>query len=345
MTRIGLAGCGRIARLKHLAILRRLPGAELVAIAEPDPQAAAAAAEAAPDARLHPDLGAMLSAETLDAVVICLPTPLHAAAAVAAFEAGLAVYLEKPIATSLEEGRAILEAWRASGRPGMTGFSFRFAREFKALRDALAAGGAGPVLGVRTTFTTGLRELPAWKRTRAGGGGVLLDLASHHVDLLRTLLASPVAEVSATISSVHHEDDRAAVQMVTASGMPVQSFFAMSGPEENRIELLCEGGTLVMDRMRAPDVHLRPPPGAAGARLRRALDPRLLRYGPDYDQPFRDGLATFVEAAAPGGPSLSDVAPDLDDGFESLRVVVAAERAARSGRTQRVEADEDPSPA
>ena len=94
--RIGVIGCGQIARAIHLPVLARIPDARLAALAEPVEPNRVAAAAMAPGARVFSDYRELLDAGGLDAAVICVPPHLHAPCAIAAFDAGLHVYLEKP---------------------------------------------------------------------------------------------------------------------------------------------------------------------------------------------------------------------------------------------------------
>jgi len=92
--RVGLIGCGTIARLAHLGALQQIPDAELIAIAEMDPKRREEAASAAAGVKTVPDYNDLLDLDTVEAVVICLPTSLHAEAAIAAIRKGKHVYLE-----------------------------------------------------------------------------------------------------------------------------------------------------------------------------------------------------------------------------------------------------------
>lgn len=335
--RVGLLGCGRIARIFHLPILAGIPEVELVAVADPDASARRLAAGRAPGAEVVEDWREVVARPDLDAVVVCLPSGLHAEAAEAAFAAGLHVYLEKPIATTLEDGRRIVRAWRASGRVGMTGFDQRFEPSIQALRRAAREGRAGEVTGLRLAMGSGRRDLPAWKRSRATGGGVLLDLGSHLVDLARFVLDEEVAAVTAAVSTTLAEDDTATIALTMESGRLAQAWVTLAGITENRVEVVGQRGLLVADRY-AGTLDLLPlePAWSRPARARRGLArlgrearallevARPLALGGTY----RGALEAFVDATRGGGSA----APDIEDGFRSLAVVVAAEESARSGR-------------
>ena len=91
--RIGVIGCGQIARAIHLPVLARIRDARVVALAEPVEASRAAAAALAPEAAAFADYRELLQTRGLDAAVICVPPHLHAPCAIAAFDAGLHVYL------------------------------------------------------------------------------------------------------------------------------------------------------------------------------------------------------------------------------------------------------------
>ncbi|HEV7992542.1 MAG TPA: Gfo/Idh/MocA family oxidoreductase [Gemmatimonadaceae bacterium] len=330
--RIGLLGCGQIARAVHLPVLRVLPNVRLAAIADANDAALAAAAELVPHAARFADFHALIGSGDLDAVVICLPPHLHAPSAIAAFEAGLHVYLEKPLAPSAADGARVLDAWRRAGTIGMIGFNFRFHPQAERIRQRVRAGEIGTVLGIRSVFSILPHQIPEWKRTRALGGGVLLDLASHHVDLVHHLLGDPVVRAYASVRSLQAECDHAALQLELASGASMQAFVSLGTVDEHRLELLGTSGKLVMDRTELT----RPEHVAAtlrGARVRRvrraleALEPARLLRSPGAEPSFATALGVFAAAAA-GGPFAG---PDLIDGARCLAVVEAAERAASTG--------------
>ena len=341
MIRIGLLGCGRISRIHHLPILMREAGVELATLAESDPSALSQARASARRAREFADWRAVLDDDSIAAVVICLPTGLHAEAARAAFEAGKDVYLEKPLATTLADAREAVAAWRASGRIGMLGFNHRYHPLVLGARAAVRAGRIGRPIAASMSSLSPPRELPPWKRRREEGGGALLDLGSHQADLARFLFGEEVREVSATLRSVRTEDDDASITMTLASGLRVDARASFVTVRENRFEVLGDAGRIVVDRV-AGRMRIDPlePPAGRPTRLRGAARgiaaaPRAVRsiLAPVGDPSYRGALSAFVRATR----ERSHPSPDLDDGERSLEVVLAAETAAREGRTTPVE--------
>lgn len=332
MIRIAVAGCGNGAQRHHLPLLARMPDVEIVAVADPDPSRRAAALRHAPHAVAHADHRDALA--DVDALVLCLPSALHAEAAIAALERRRHVYVEKPLATALGDADRVVAAWRRAGVVGMMGFNYRFNRLYRSAKRLLDARAIGELVAARSVFSIADRDLPTWKRTRREGGGALLDLGSHHVDLVRHLFGEPVVEVSAEARSRRSEDDTVTVSLRMATGLVVQSLFAFGSADTERFEIVGSDGTLTVDRRRHQDAVIERP-GDRRSRLgsiARALAsaPYVLekRRVPGHEPSHRIAFERFV--AAIRGEVVTS--PDLDDGRSCLAIVDAAERSARSGR-------------
>jgi predicted dehydrogenase len=336
--KIGVIGCGGIAQSVHLPLLSRLPQVQIVALAEADPERRAAAGQWARGASLFAGYPELLRESEAEAVLICLPNALHAEAAIASFENGRHVYLEKPVATALADARSVLSAWKSAGVTGMIGFNYRFNPLYVEARRQIASGRLGKLVGARSVFATSASNLPAWKRSRAGGGGVLLDLASHHLDLIRFFFDQEICAVSADLRSLRSEGDSAALQLRLSDGLLVQSLFSFRAIEEDRFEVYGEKGKLTVDRYASLDVEISDPI-RRGARLKGWVKsaqsishvPYMLQKlrAPGGEPSYRAALAHFVAAARSG----CSPQPDLLDGCRSLAVIAAAEESAALERT------------
>lgn len=334
--KVGLIGCGRIAQSVHLNILTRLPDVELIALAESDPQRQEEARCRSP-VPVFANYQELLAMDKLEAVVICLPSWLHAEAAIAALHCGKHLYLEKPLATSLSEANRVIAAWRQSGAKAMIGFNYRFNPLQLEGRALLQGGQIGKVVEVRSVFASRWHGHPDWMRKRETGGGVLLELASHHFDLLPYLLGSHVREVHAMIASVVAEDDHAAISIRLEDDTIVQSSFFFGPVREDRFEVYGRNGKLVIDRLRSLRVEVAEDPDVT-PRFHRLLHTlggimRSRLLGDDLLAPTREpsyarALTHFVDCVRHHrAPS-----PDLWDGRRSLAVIEAAEESARTGR-------------
>lgn len=341
--RVGVLGCGGIARAAHLPSLAGIPGARVVAVADPDAAHLAAARRFAPSAQAVGNFGAVLEMPDVDAVIIALPPALHTEAATSAIAHGKHVYLEKPSATSLADARRLLAAWEGSGLTAMIGFNYRRNPIVEQARRALGAGAVGMPIAARTVFATPARPTPSWKARRDGGGGVLLDLAVHHIDLIRFVLGAEVSAVSAELRSLESEDDTALVQLCLTNGCTVQSFFSLASVEEDRIDVFGTAGKLAIDRYGSlrPEVTATKAGGALGRSVRRlAAEWSALPYAlrkrraPMHDPSFPAAIEAFVGAVR----DRRCVEPNPHDAVRALAVVEAAEASARSRRTVTLDA-------
>jgi len=199
---IGILGAGAIARVHAQGIADA--GGHLVGFCDLD---AAKAREAAGawDAQAWSDPLAMFSCDEVQAVVIAVPNAAHAPMAIAAMEAGRDVLLEKPMAMTVTECGDIVEARQRTGRRLQLGFVCRFAATVLAARRHIDAGRLGRVYQARAVMLRrrGIPGLGRWftDRTRSGGG-VMIDLGPHLVDLVLDLCGRPVvSRVSASTSS------------------------------------------------------------------------------------------------------------------------------------------------
>ena len=275
-------------------------------------------------------------------MIIALPTALHASAAIDAMAAGKHVYLEKPIAATLADGERLVECWRASARIGVVGFNYRFHPLYVRLRELLRGGAIGSIVAMRTVFTAATEALPDWKARRESGGGALLDLGIHHIDLARHLLGREVRSVAAQIHSAASDSDRVTLDLELDDGVVVQTFFAFGAVEEDRIEVYGDAGKLTIDRHHSLTVERRPVRvgssrghrlgfGARGPRLREILSSPVLSLrlrAPTAEPSFRASLDHFIGAVQ----GRNDATPDLLDGLRALEVADAATDAAAEGR-------------
>ena len=333
--RIGILGCGRIVLSTHLPALRRRPDVQIAALAEPNDVLRQAALAQVTSAQASTDWREALENREIDAVLIALPTNLHAEAAIAALDAGKHIYLEKPIAATLADGRRVIDAWKSSGRIGATGFNYRFHPLVSTLRQQIQSQRIGPVIAVRGSFATTDRDLPAWKLSRETGGGALLDLASHHIDLLRYTLAAEVETVSSRILSIESEADTATLDLRLSGDIAAQLLVSLRSVDENRIEIFGRKGKLGLDFYRSVDLEysgLRQG-GAVGQLVKQSTS--IVRHaaerlsGNNMHRSYQGALEAFVSAVVSGKQPQND----LHAGHASLTVIDAAERSARNGTT------------
>lgn len=208
MTRLrtALIGCGKVGAT-HAAALRDLPESELVAVCDASPDRAGMFA-ASCGGRPFTDVARMLDEADVQAVTIATPHPLHAPAAIRAAEAGVHVLVEKPMAASLDDCDAMLDAARRSGTTLGVISQRRWYEPVRRMKDAIDAGKIGkPALGVFQMYSW--RDLAYYRsdpwrgRWDTEGGGVLVNQSPHQLDLLRWFMGD-VAEVSGEFANLNH---------------------------------------------------------------------------------------------------------------------------------------------
>jgi myo-inositol 2-dehydrogenase/D-chiro-inositol 1-dehydrogenase len=340
--RIGVAGCGAVARAVHLPLLQRRPDVQLSAVADSDPGALAEVVRRFHGVQPYRSLDDMLAGVPLDAVVVALPTDLHAGAARAVFAAGLHLFLEKPLAATLDDCASVVHAWRGSRRVGIVGFNCRANPLHIRLRELLRAGRAGATVYLRTVFATAARPVPQWKRQRATGGGALLDLGAHHLDLIRFLTGREITAVRATVSSRATEQDTALLELQLEGGASAHGFFSLAAAELDHVEVHGDAARLAVSRFTSLDVHIVDNPGLGpgllGRMARQAAAVRHLgralraRRSPLREPGYAILLDRFVQAARTG-VTLADT-PDIADGFACFAAIAAAELSVVTGRLE-----------
>ena len=184
--RVGVVGCGGIAQV-HGGGLRELPGVELAACADIRPERAQAFAETFGGVPYH-SLEEMLEKERLDCLHLCTPHYLHTPMAKLAAERGIHVFTEKPPVMNRAQWEEFQALEQAPVRVGVC-FQNRYNQSVHLLKEVLASGEAGKVLGARA-FVTWHREAPyytesGWRGSlETEGGGVLINQSIHTLDLL-----------------------------------------------------------------------------------------------------------------------------------------------------------------
>src|ERR1051326_7604237 len=205
--RAGVIGVG-VMGSNHARVFAELPGVDFVGVADPDRIQAHSVAQALGCAEF-PDSATLLDAG-VEAVSIAAPTEVHQEVALACIARGVHVLVEKPIASTIEEGRAIVAAARRAGVTLMVGHVERFNPAVQAIKDALRDE------DILSIAITRVGPFPP----RMSNVGVVIDLAVHDIDLIRWFTDSEIVEVQPQLSSaVAEREDIALLQFRTASGV------------------------------------------------------------------------------------------------------------------------------
>jgi len=226
--RIGFLGAGWIGRSRMAAICAT-GVVDPVAVCDPDDACAEAALHLAPGTARVDSLDAMLGLG-LDGIVIATPSAAHPRQAIAALDAGCAVFCQKPLATSAADAAAVLAAARNADRLLGVDFSYRHTAAMQAIRDRVRAGELGKVFAADLTFHNAYGPQSGWFWDPAlSGGGCLIDLGVHLVDLALWMFDFPeVSEARATLlrdgrpALPSEVEDYAVAELVLANGVHVR---------------------------------------------------------------------------------------------------------------------------
>jgi predicted dehydrogenase len=204
--RTALVGCGKVGGI-HARALTTLPESELVAVCDATADRAETFA-AQYGARAFTDVDDLLRDSTAEAVVIATPHPLHAEAAIRSCEAGRHVLVEKPMAVTVADCDAMIAAARRAGVTLGVVSQRRFFKPVLRMKQAIDAGKIGlPALGVALMFNwrdeAYYRSDPWRGRWDAEGGGVLVNQAPHHLDLLQWFMG-PIESIHGDWANINH---------------------------------------------------------------------------------------------------------------------------------------------
>ncbi|HYG21557.1 MAG TPA: Gfo/Idh/MocA family oxidoreductase [Verrucomicrobiae bacterium] len=188
--RLGFLGVGWIGR-NRMEAMAASGAIEITAIAETSEALRTEAARIEPRAAVLDSLDALLEVE-LDGVVIATPSALHADQAVAALERGLAVFCQKPLGRNAAETRRVIDAARSADRLLGVDLSYRFITGVQRIRELNLAGELGDIYAVDLTFHNAYGpDKPWFYDARLSGGGCVIDLGIHLVDLALWTLQFP----------------------------------------------------------------------------------------------------------------------------------------------------------
>jgi len=195
--KIGFIGVGWIGAQRMQAVASS-NAAEILALTDSSPEAARAAAAHAPGAQIAHDLESLLGFD-LDGVVIATPTALHAAQAISCLGSGMAVFCQKPLGRSAAETMQVITAARSSDRLLEVDMSYRHVRSFALIKEVAQSGAIGEIYACDLVFHNAYGPDKAWYYDRRlSGGGCVIDLGIHLVDLALWILDFPAVE---TVSS------------------------------------------------------------------------------------------------------------------------------------------------
>lgn len=301
--RWGIIGCGDVTEVKSGPALQKADGSQLVAVMRRTSSLAADYARRHGVPRWYDDAQALVNDPEVDAIYVATPPGAHLDGVRLAAAAGKPVYVEKPMARNTRECDAMIAACAASKQLLFVAYYRRALPRFLLAKELLAAGTVGRLTGLHHRFASpghggvgavahGGPAQPAWRHVPSvSGGGLLLDLGAHAIDLL-DFFGGPLHDVSghaARLATAGEVEDAVTIAFRTADGVPgTASYNFASHVKEDLLELSGTAGRISLSVFNHEPVRLEtahgvkefpfaPPPHIAQPLIQTVVDDLLGR--------------------------------------------------------------------
>jgi myo-inositol 2-dehydrogenase/D-chiro-inositol 1-dehydrogenase/scyllo-inositol 2-dehydrogenase (NAD+) len=324
---LALIGAGRIARV-HARSLSKLSHCRTKWVVDPVKQAAQELSKTL-EASATQDLDQALSDSEVNAVLVASPTPTHVEVVIAAARKGKAIFLEKPLAHSLEAGAAVVEHVEEAQVPIQVGFMRRYDPDYQHAAELVRAGALGKIECFRAVARDSVPPSRSFLRT---SGGLFVDLGIHDLDVARFLMGE-VETVYAVGGALSAPDlaneglyDTAVACLHFKSGavgtleLGLHTVYGY----EVRTEVLGEKGRVQIGTHQL---------GVTIFDEGGACMPHKATYEERYLQAYQNELRAFVDSLHAG----RSLAPGVRDAWSSLRLALAAQHALESQCLVRVD--------
>lgn len=205
--RLGIIGCGGIAKGKHLPALKKLENVKIVAFCDLILERAEQAAEeyGTQDAAVYTDYQALLKRDDIEAVHVLTPNYVHCEISVAALNSGKHVMCEKPMSTTYREAQEMVQASKRAGKILTIGYQTRSQTGHQYVRHMIENGDLGEIYYVKAPAIR-RRGVPLWGvflDEEKQGGGPMIDIGTHSIDAALSLIGN--YEVASVTGSVYHK--------------------------------------------------------------------------------------------------------------------------------------------
>lgn len=315
MVKCAVLGVGSIGQ-HHARVYTELPDVELVAVADPNSDAAKRISHKY-HVPAYSDYRELLAAHQPEAVTVAVPTAMHEMVATDVMKAGAHVLVEKPIAASVEEGQRLIATAQELERLLMIGHIVRFNPAIQALKEKLKAGDLGRVFQI---VCRRIGPFPA----RIRDVGVVIDLAPHDIDIMRFLTdEEPIRIYAETERRIHtdHEDMVLGLLQFESGIKGSLEINWLTPTKVREIVVLGERGMFRVDDL-TQDLYYFENAAANGelwntiSTLKGVSEGQMIRYPIKRQEPLKAELNAFVSAVQSGGP-----APVTgEDGLAALRL-------------------------
>ena len=344
--KLGVIGCGAIAQRRHLPEAMAHPDVKIIAVADPKAGRAKEIGDKFGALHAYEDWRKVIDAD-VDAIAVCTPNAVHAEQSLAALAAGKHVLVEKPMATTIADATKMVEAADKHGKFLMVGQNQRLMSAHVKAKQVLDRGDLGRVLAFRTAFKHpgpdgwSVDGAASWFfKPEQAVMGVTGDLGVHKIDLMRWMLGQEITEIGGQIATIDKVDpatgklialdDNAFLTCRTNTGAIGAILISWTnygaGFEDNWTVLYCEKGVLSIGNTPGYGVVVNYKNGGQELHKVGEMGSNTRQVGSGIMDMFAKSITTNTR-------------PPIDgrEGLASVKVILTAMRAAKEGRTLKVE--------
>ncbi|NLH06955.1 MAG: Gfo/Idh/MocA family oxidoreductase [Chloroflexi bacterium] len=335
--RVGVIGSGFIGNI-HVDALKRVPDAEIVAVASKTPGKAAAFAAERGIPTAYEDYRELLARDDIDAVTVGVPNYLHEEVVCAAAEAGKHIMCEKPFARTIQEAERMLAAVREAGVKLVYGEMLCFAPKYVRAKRLVEEGALGEVFLVKQSEEHDGPHSPWFWDVNLSGGGVLLDMGCHSIEFARWILDRPaVKSVTAQMGTYGHTDKTQGedhsiciVEFENGAIGVAENSWAKTGGVDDRAEIYGARGHTRADLIRgnALMTHSKAGYGYAVEKADTTVGWTFTGFEEEWNYGFTQEMEHFVLVVQ----GLEEPIETGEDGLEVLKIIYAAYQSAGEGR-------------
>jgi len=331
---IGVVGLGRLGYV-HALNVARLPGSRLIAVCDMDEVLVTGTAEEL-GCKAYTDIRRMLEDRDVDAVCVVTPTAYHLDPVTAVAEAGKPLFLEKPLAATLEENRRVAEIIESSGIKCQIGFQRRFDPDFAAAEQMIREGAIGTPVYINA-YARDPFPPPPWAMDPSKGGGLYIDMLLHDFDIARFFMRDEVELVNADETNlvvdsegVNRFADNVIVNLRFKGGA-LATYHASMHAEygyDVRTEVHGSHGNLIIGGLNRTEVVLCTK--EKGITRPQTFQPegRLPHFMVRFKEAYENEIREFVQAVINDTP----VKVDANDALQAYKIALAATEAGAERR-------------
>jgi len=255
--KIGIIGMGRMG-ITHYSIINSHPKVKIMAVADTSSLILSIMKKYIAGINVYEDYNRLFDNEILDAVIVCTPPTLHFPIVKKAGLKGIHVFCEKPFTTKLDLAKELSHLFESKGLQNQVGYVNRFNDVFRTVKQYLDKGIIGKIILFKSEMysrtITKSDEGKTWRDSRENGGGAVIDMAAHAIDLVNYLVGKPDKVTGVSLTSIFSQNVEDAVNATFLYKNGISGTLNVNWSDEsyrkptNKIEVFGSQGKILADQ-------------------------------------------------------------------------------------------------